>query len=553
MSGDVTIQAMERLTHMPDSDNPAELIAAQRYNDVEFTGGTITGVTISGLASPLPIADGGTGQITANAALNALLPAQSGQSGKALKTNGTNASWSTDTDTGITQLTGDVTAGPGSGSQAATIANNAVTNAKAAQMATLTVKSNITGGTANAADNSLTSIVDASLGSTQGQILYRGASVWSALSAGTIGKMLKTMGASANPAWADQMIAEHEYGAGDASSPTPINTTLTFNAATRLAKIFLCGPGAGSGSGNLRFGGGGGGSGCRNYFVVEGALGGKTITVTGGAGGANGAYNAVTGGAGVFTTPAQIQWDNGWIFQGGTGAPGIGATNAPGAGLISGEGGDGGTTGISGSQPAYVTNYGQFNIGSARGQDAPIRHEYGTWTPSLSFATPGDLSVAYTRQVGEYTLIGDWITVYFNIITSSFTWSTSSGNLVISGLPYTSENSSLVVNTGPLQWTGINLASYTQVFPNLANNASSFNLFASGMGQIIASIQAAQVASGGTVRLHGSISYFVTPGNGSVGGYGGYQGDIGGGAKGGPPGAASTVYAAGAYIHIEEY
>lgn len=37
-----------------------------------------------------------------------------------------------DTDTGITQLTGDVTAGPGNGSQAATIANGAVTNAKVA-------------------------------------------------------------------------------------------------------------------------------------------------------------------------------------------------------------------------------------------------------------------------------------------------------------------------------------------------------------------------------------------------------------------------------------
>lgn len=38
-------------------------------------------------------------------------------------------------DTGITQLTGDVTAGPGSGSQAATIANGAVTAAKLANTA----------------------------------------------------------------------------------------------------------------------------------------------------------------------------------------------------------------------------------------------------------------------------------------------------------------------------------------------------------------------------------------------------------------------------------
>ncbi len=54
--------------------------------------------------------------------------------------------------TGITELTGDVTAGPGSSSQAATIALNAVTNAKAAQMAAHTIKGNNTGSTANALD-----------------------------------------------------------------------------------------------------------------------------------------------------------------------------------------------------------------------------------------------------------------------------------------------------------------------------------------------------------------------------------------------------------------
>lgn len=66
-----------------------------------FSGGT-TGLTPSTattgvitLAGTLAIANGGTGQTTANAALNALLPSQSTNSGKFLTTNGTNTSWAT--------------------------------------------------------------------------------------------------------------------------------------------------------------------------------------------------------------------------------------------------------------------------------------------------------------------------------------------------------------------------------------------------------------------------------------------------------------------------
>lgn len=51
----------------------------------------------------------------------------------------------------ITSLTGDVTAS-GPGAAASTIANNVVSNAKLAQMPTLTIKGNNTGGTANALD-----------------------------------------------------------------------------------------------------------------------------------------------------------------------------------------------------------------------------------------------------------------------------------------------------------------------------------------------------------------------------------------------------------------
>lgn len=57
------------------------------------TLGTIATGTWSG--TTIAIANGGTGQTSANAALNALLPSQTGNNGKVLQTNGTTTSWQT--------------------------------------------------------------------------------------------------------------------------------------------------------------------------------------------------------------------------------------------------------------------------------------------------------------------------------------------------------------------------------------------------------------------------------------------------------------------------
>lgn len=59
-------------------------------------GGTLSGVSLSTqVTGTLPIANGGTGQTTANSAFNALAPSQTGNSGKYLTTDGTNTSWGT--------------------------------------------------------------------------------------------------------------------------------------------------------------------------------------------------------------------------------------------------------------------------------------------------------------------------------------------------------------------------------------------------------------------------------------------------------------------------
>ena len=57
------------------------------------------------LTGTLPIANGGTGQVTANAAFNALAPSQTSANGKYLKSDGTNSSWD-QIDIGTGDITG---------------------------------------------------------------------------------------------------------------------------------------------------------------------------------------------------------------------------------------------------------------------------------------------------------------------------------------------------------------------------------------------------------------------------------------------------------------
>ncbi|MGO7329206.1 hypothetical protein AB9E14_23800 [Rhizobium leguminosarum] len=84
---------------------------------------------------------------------------------------------------------------------ALTIGISQVANAMLANMATLTVKSNVTGSPAVPADNTLTSLFDTQLGSTWGSVAYRGTSGWTAL-APSSGNFLQSNGVGANPSWA---------------------------------------------------------------------------------------------------------------------------------------------------------------------------------------------------------------------------------------------------------------------------------------------------------------------------------------------------------------
>lgn len=133
-------------------------------------------------------------------------------------------------------------------------------------------------------------------------------------------------------------------------------------------------------------------------------------------------------------------------------------------------------------------------------------YEEGTWTPGVTFATPGNLSVAYSSQTGRYVKIGQM--VYFTCLlqTSTFTHTTASSFFQITGFPFTSGTQ--FVGAGTLLMSGWTKANYTSLGFETSNSTFMYAL-ASGSGQALAELTTADLPTGGIVRVYGAGFYRV--------------------------------------------
>jgi hypothetical protein len=138
-------------------------------------------------------------------------------------------------------------------------------------------------------------------------------------------------------------------------------------------------------------------------------------------------------------------------------------------------------------------------------------YEEGTWTPTITFSTIGDLAIVYdvSNRIGSYTRIGNRVMINFTVRTTSYTFTTAGGNLEISGLPFTSGNLGEIVSCGSLIWAGITKVGYTQVTTRIPSNTSSIFFVATASALGTSSVTATDTPSGGTMVLRGSVTYQV--------------------------------------------
>ena len=126
------------------------------------------------------------------------------------------------------------------------------------------------------------------------------------------------------------------------------------------------------------------------------------------------------------------------------------------------------------------------------------------YTPTITFATAGDLSVVYDEQVGFIGRLGNMLFVFGEISTSTFTHTTASGALRIS-TPV-----AMRAVTGGVAWPGslgrmrgITKANFTHFAPVWADNSAWLNITTGGSAQVPDSISTGDMPTGGTQVLLG--------------------------------------------------
>ena len=142
-------------------------------------------------------------------------------------------------------------------------------------------------------------------------------------------------------------------------------------------------------------------------------------------------------------------------------------------------------------------------------QDLLGQNKYNAFTPTLTFATPGDLNVTYTVRIGSWTRMGNLVMISVSINTSGFTHTTASGNLRVTGLPFTVQNTANHFPVGTLSMSGWLKVGYTVLASYGTPGQSYLEFAADGSAQAHSTLASGDVPTGGTIFLYSTLAYMA--------------------------------------------
>jgi hypothetical protein len=128
----------------------------------------------------------------------------------------------------------------------------------------------------------------------------------------------------------------------------------------------------------------------------------------------------------------------------------------------------------------------------------------GTYSPTVTFTTPGDLDVGSPTTSGSWQIVDGMLFVNFRYETT-FTFTTSAGNLVIN-LPKAS-HASYANHRFTCTVEGITKAGYTQFNMRMGQGLSTANIEAAGSGSAVSLVTAADFTTGQPVKFNCSGFY----------------------------------------------
>ena len=131
------------------------------------------------------------------------------------------------------------------------------------------------------------------------------------------------------------------------------------------------------------------------------------------------------------------------------------------------------------------------------------------WFPTFTFATPGDLSVVYAIHAGQYSQIGNVVTVSFVLVCTP-TYTTASGTAIVGGLPFASNPGSGNNTYGSCFTEFVTYPpSCTNFILFLQTGQQTIQICGQGSNLGFTTLTTTQVISGAQINIQGTMSYLV--------------------------------------------